>query len=161
MDKETNFEINIDMNSDKSYSINSNDSDCSYVDDIDDNINVDDIDDNINIDNIDQNEFSLRKKSVLILHEISSKNVDEIVLNLLELYVHHKWTKASLRDTLAMLRKVIPEGNQLPISVFQLFQYIKNRTPSFNVIKHSYCKICLSYNGIESKINKCFSCNFV
>lgn len=58
-----------------------------------------------------------------------------------------------------MLRKVIPEGNQVPISVFQLFQYIKNRTPSFNIIKHSYCKICLSYNGIAFKINKCFSCN--
>lgn len=58
-----------------------------------------------------------------------------------------------------MLQQILPEDNPLPNSVYKLFQYVKQYTFSFNVIKHYYCKNCLYYNGVKSKIDKCFSCN--
>jgi len=140
MDIEANFEINTDMNSDKN------------------NINYDNYVDES--DNIDEEEFNLEINGVnRVLHKSKSKNIDEIVLNLLELYVRHKWTKISLRDILTMLQKILPKDNQLPNSVHKLFQYVRKYTSSFHVMKHYYCKDCLYYNGFESKIDKCLSCN--
>lgn len=85
--------------------------------------------------------------------------IDESLLTLLELYVEHKWTKASLKGTLEMLHKMLSDDNNLPKTVFKLFQCIENLIPSFNVIKYFYCKKCLSYCSADTRIHECFSCN--
>ena len=139
--KDTNSIIDIDI-TDKNSINNDISDDSNYVDDS---------------DNINEDEFNLEQENNLVFNENNRlKNTDEVVLNLLELYVRHKWSKKCLRDTLAMLQKIVPKDDPLPTSVYKLFQYVKQYT-SFNVIKHYYCQNCLYY--VESKIDKCLSCN--
>lgn len=82
------------------------------------------------------------------------------VLELLNFYINHKLTKAALKEMLRIVCNMLPEDNQMPRTVFKLFQYVKNIAPPCDVNKHFYCKICLHYIGcINDKIFKCSSCN--
>lgn len=94
----------------------------------------------------------------MLLHNYCSMTLDESIVTLLDLYITHKWTKASLNENLRFLHAILPDDNCLPNSIYKLFRYVQDMAPSFNVIKHFYCGMCSSYNGIDSKINQCCSC---
>lgn len=93
-----------------------------------------------------------------LLEHNESVSTDEIIINLLQLYIRHKWTKVSLQDTLSLLQKIVPDNCDLPKSVFKLFQYIQDQAPAFNIIKHFYCKTCSTDIDIDLK-DQCLSCN--
>lgn len=93
------------------------------------------------------------------LYENSRLTIDESVLELLTLHVHHKLTKATLKCLLVMLHKMLPDDNIMPSTVFKLFQYVENIAPLCNIIRHFYCKQCLSYNQANEISANCLSCN--
>ncbi|CAD6233584.1 GSCOCG00012284001-RA-CDS, partial [Cotesia congregata] len=89
----------------------------------------------------------------------STMSVDECVLCLLKLYIKHNITKAALKDILKMQLKFLPEDNEMPKTLFKLFQYAKNIAPPTKFIKNYYCKKCLFGVDIEisgkKQIEKC------
>lgn len=92
------------------------------------------------------------------LYQNCSLTTDESVLMLLELYIQHRVPKSCLTAILVMLHKMLPNSNNLPHSVFKLFNYATDLTPSVTIIKCYYCQNCSSYLGVDSKIEKCNSC---
>ncbi|XP_036150526.1 GATA zinc finger domain-containing protein 4-like [Monomorium pharaonis] len=103
----------------------------------------------INIDNKNDDQLN-DENNFEILQENSC---DEIIVNILELYVRHKWTKSSLQDNLLLLRKVASNKTQIPSTIYKLFQYVKDRVPKFTTTKHFSCTNCLNYNGIKINSN--------
>ena len=117
--------------------------------------NTQDISDSSNKSHSNSHDNSISQ----LLYGNSRMSVENSILALLDLYIHHKWTKASLKETLKMLRNMLPEENRMPNSIYKLFQYVKDFASPFHVNKHFYCKKCLCYNGVDSEIEKCGSCS--
>lgn len=88
-----------------------------------------------------------------ILYKNSSKTMDECVLAVLELYIKHKMTKESLKDTLTTICNMLPQPNNMPTSFFKLLQYTRNIAPECSVTEHFYCKKCRVYDN--SFVNNC------
>lgn len=93
-----------------------------------------------------------------VLYEDSTISVDECVFRLLNFYVKNNITKAALKESLEMQLKILPKNNQMPKTVFKLFQYAKNVASPCQVIQHYYRKKCLFFIG-DTKILKCCLCN--
>lgn len=79
--------------------------------------------------------------------------MDECVLAVLELYIKHKMTKESLKDTLTAICNMLPQPNNMPTSFFKLLQYTRNIAPECSVTEHFYCKKCRVYDN--SFVNNC------
>lgn len=131
---------------------NSNSSNSGIDDESEDNA--------VNIDNKNDDQFNDEEnlEMEVVLQPNNSWTSDEIIVNILELYIRHKWTKASLQDNLLLLRKVASDKTQIPSTIYKLFQYIKDRVPKFTTIKHFYCINCLNYSSTKVN-NNCSFCN--
>ncbi|CAD6225598.1 GSCOCG00011837001-RA-CDS [Cotesia congregata] len=88
-----------------------------------------------------------------MLHENSNVTTDECVLQLLDFYVKHNIMKIALQQLLQMQLNILPADNQLPKTVYKLFQYAQNIAPVCRVIKHYYCRKCL-FNSKSQMIKK-------
>lgn len=109
-----------------------------------------------NTDNNDQANIS---ESAELLYENSKITVDQCVFDLLNYYVRYKITKAALEETLKMQINMLPADNNMPKTLFQLFQYVERIAPPCKIIKHFYCKMCLFYIGTNEKVERCASCD--
>lgn len=83
------------------------------------------------------------------LHKDSLITVDECVFNLLNFYCRHNITKVTLKESLEMQLKLLPEKNIMPKTLFKLFQYAQSIAPRCKVIKNHYCKKCLYTVNLE------------
>ncbi|XP_044577818.1 uncharacterized protein LOC123260650 isoform X1 [Cotesia glomerata] len=141
--------------------VNNSDQDTNDSDnDINDNNDDFDVNHEENIEDDQQDsEFNQERSSIIqSLYENSTRTTDESVLMVPELYIRHKLTKACLNDVLKLLQNLLPEENQLPKTVFQLFSYVHQLAPPLTVIKNFFCKKCLCYNGFNTDIENCSSC---
>lgn len=135
---------------------------------IDDYINLDvgnndshGSDDNSDVvnDNDKDNELNRESARVLeILYEDSDISVPKSVSHLMDLYVHEKITKATLKCILETLQLLLPNPNNMPKTMYQLFQFVKKRAPLCATVKHYYCDklfVVLRYRGKKTgKKNK-------
>lgn len=96
--------------------------------------------------------------NVRSLFDNSPITVDEYILDLLNLYVEHKHTKASLAQMLKLVLKPLPENNLMPKSVYHLFKYVEDLSPPCCIRKHYYCRVCYFYNGCDQSLKNCLSC---
>ncbi|KAH0549827.1 hypothetical protein KQX54_014655 [Cotesia glomerata] len=124
--------INYDEDNDIALSVLSSDNDIE-----DDDSNQDPDDSNGSEDGGSDSETSESSDSI------------EITDNAQKLYIQHRVTKSCLTAILVMLHKMLPNSNNLPHSVFELFNYATDLTPSVTIIKHYYCQNCSSYLGID------------
>ena len=83
---------------------------------------------NTNVDNI-------RHHVDLFLHQNSDLNFTEIVIRLINLFWKHKLTKTALNDILQLSRDLLPKPNNIPKTVYQLFNVV-GEAPSGPAIKH-------------------------
>lgn len=155
-------DISLSGDSSGNESINSNgdlDESCELSSNCSNNINDNDASD-IEWNDDYSNDDNDNSKFDYMLYKNSTMSVDQGVLELMNFYINHKLTKAALKEMLRIVCNMLPRDNQMPRTVFKLFQYVKNIAPPCNVNKHFYCKKCLHYIGcINDKIFKCSSCN--
>ena len=88
------------------------------------------------------------------LFDGSDAQRDEAVLNLLKLYVKHKWTKMSLQDLLSYIASILPEPNNMPKTNYKIFQYLENVSTEFTITKHYYCSGCLQGKTVSNELCK-------
>ncbi|XP_057323628.1 uncharacterized protein LOC130666535 [Microplitis mediator] len=155
------------MSTDENESLESNsDHDNEEINDNDDHYSVNyEEDDNIEYDyNIDDmqaigNENTAESNMLLTNSTI---NVDKFVLDLLNLYIKHNITKAALQDILKIQLKFLPDNNEIPKTLYKLFQYAKDIAPPCKFIKTYYCKRCLFNVDLEiiakKQVKKCSLC---
>ncbi|XP_074115224.1 uncharacterized protein LOC141537917 [Cotesia typhae] len=122
------------------------------ISDNDDNYNENNFDEQVD-ENSDDNDTIGNAYEYEMLHENSNVTTDECVLQLLDFYVKHNITKIALQQLLQMQLKILPADNQLPKTVYKLFQYAQNIAPVCRVIKHYYCRKCL-FNLKSQMLNK-------
>jgi len=92
------------------------------------------------------------------LFKNSNITVDTAVSHLLRCYVKHQKTKACLADELRIIKKILPQPNRIPSTVYKLFQYVLVFVPSCKIVKHFCCHNCQYYCGVERPI-LCPACN--
>lgn len=114
-------------------------------------------------DDNDNTEGNISNNTIIdtLLYEKSKISVSHSVLTIMDLYIHNKLTKATLKATLKALQLLLPKPNNMPKTVFQLFQFVRNLTCTCTVIKHYYCRRCLFYNGTDSFSATCTSCSSI
>lgn len=93
------------------------------------------------------------------LFKNSNITVDTAVSHLLRCYVKHQKTKACLADELRIIKKILPQPNRIPSTVYKLFQYVLVFVPSCKIVKHFCCHNCQYYCRVERPI-LCPACNF-
>lgn len=86
----------------------------------------------------------------------ASQTKEEGVLSLMDLYVSERWSKKSLKETLAVVRAMLPANNLLPPSLHLLFKYIKSFGTPKSEVKHYYC--CKCQIPKENKNDFCEKC---
>lgn len=105
----------------------------------------------------DKNNEPLNRESARvleILYEGSEISVLKSVSHLMDLYVREKITKVTLKCILETLQLLLPNPNNMPKTIYQLFQFVKKRAPLCATVKHYYCDKCLLYCGTEEKTGK-------
>lgn len=96
-----------------------------------------------------------------LLYEKSEITVSQSVFTIMDLYINNKLTKAALKAILQALQLLLPKPNNMPKTTFTLFQFVRNLTCTYTIIKHYYCKRCLFYNGTNSFMPECPSCSSI
>ena len=108
----------------------------------------------------DSNVDNIKHHVDLFLHQNSDLTFTEIVTRLMNLFWKHKLTKTALNDILQLSRDLLPKPNNIPKTVYQLFNVVREASPG-PAIKHYYCKECRFYLGSENSVNFCTSCSKV
>jgi len=62
------------------------------------------------------------------LCEGCKKTTNEVVLEVCQLFLKHRWTKASINDTLKVISCTLPEDNNMPQSLHMLYKYVSAST---------------------------------
>lgn len=107
---------------------------------------------------VDNNDKS--NASYILLYENSNITVDESVFNLLDFYIQHRLSKSASKNALRTQLVGLPSDNRMHKTVSKLLQFIDNISPTYEVMKHYYCKNCLFYIGIKIEhVLECPSCN--
>lgn len=90
--------------------------------------------------------FTFRSNVVpRMLYEQANITLDEAVSNILEIWVKHNLTKATLKSQLKLISNMLPKNNILPKSVYKFFNYVEEQAPPCALIKHFFCRKCLIY----------------
>ena len=84
---------------------------------------------------------------------VLKKNTDKAVLEVCQLFLKHRWTKASLNDTLKLMSSTLPEPNNMPQSLRMLCNYINASSAPCPEEPHYYCSHCFLV-----KVNKADVC---
>lgn len=154
-----------DEDSDEDHCNENRESYNNYDDEVTNNNDEYDDGDDIECDYNDLNErgemnADRAQRNMLLPNNTAS--VDKFVLDLLNLHIKHNITKAALKDILKMQLKFLPDDNEMPKSLFKLFQYAKNIAPPCKVIRNYYCKKCLVNVDLEvlgkKQVKKCSLC---
>lgn len=88
----------------------------------------------------------------------SCMTVDTAVLNFVHIYITNNKTNGCLKDDLRFLTSALPKQNEMPKTVFKLFEYVKQQAPPCKIITHYCCKICQFYYGTRKEV-LCKACN--
>lgn len=88
----------------------------------------------------------------------SCMTINSAILNFVKIYIANNKTNTCLKDDLRLLTSALPKPNQMPKTVFKLFQYIKQQALPCKAITHYCCKACQFYYG-TSKQTLCSACN--
>lgn len=118
-------------------------------------------DDSDNDDNIEGNIDNNRQITDQLLYEKGEITVSQSILTIMHLYIHNKLTKTALKATLKALQLLLPKPNNMPKTVFTLFQFVRNLVCTCTIIKHYYCRRCLFYNDTNSFMAVCPSCSSI
>lgn len=89
------------------------------------------------------------------LYENSTITVLEAIYGLLYGYIRFRKSKACLAYDLQQERRLLPEDNEMPENVDQLFAYVKSITATPKVTKFFYCSKCLIFGSKEEKFSSC------
>ncbi|XP_036150554.1 uncharacterized protein LOC118648338 [Monomorium pharaonis] len=109
---------------------------------------------------IDSDDDEQQDNQSMLLYEKSTKSTDKSVLLLLQLFLDNKMIKTCLKNTLKVICDLLPTPNNMPRTVFKLFQYVESQAPVRDVIKHFYCKSCHFYYGDKNKsVRECQVCS--
>ncbi|KNC30417.1 hypothetical protein FF38_00815 [Lucilia cuprina] len=76
------------------------------------------------------------------LYESCRITVNEAVVNTLDMFMKHKFSKSALKDQLKLINRMLPNGHKMPNTLYQFFKYIEDRAPPCTTIKHFFCKNC-------------------
>jgi len=85
-----------------------------------------------------------------LLFSGSDKTADEAVLEVCKLFLKHRWSKASLGDTLKVMASTLPQPNNMPHSLATLKKYLNLSALPCSKIPYYYCSSCLQLK--ESKL---------
>lgn len=97
-------------------------------------------------DNDKRNELNRESARVLeMLYEGSDISDVKSVSHLMDLYIQEKIRKATLKCILETLQLLLPNSNNMPKTIYQLFKFVKKRAPLCGTVKHYYCDKCLLY----------------
>ncbi|XP_044590185.1 uncharacterized protein LOC123268851 [Cotesia glomerata] len=152
---------------DKDHCSESRESDSDYNDEVMNNNGEyedddDDVEFNYNILNEREEIINADRVERNMLLPNNTLAVDEFVLDLLNLHIKHNITKSALKDVLKIQLKHLPDDNEMPKSLFKLFQYAKDIAPPCKFIRNYYCKKCLfkvevAISG-KKEVKKCSLC---
>jgi len=92
------------------------------------------------------------------LYPGSECTVDEAVYDMLNDYLKHNETQASLASHLKTFLKYLPKPNFMPQTVPHLFKYLERMDPSFSEQSHFYCSSCLLLIE-DTSATVCDACN--
>jgi len=81
----------------------------------------------------------------LVLYQGSNHKVDGAVYDILNDYLQHNETQASLASHLETFLKYLPSPNSMPKKVSHLFKYLETMDPTFTEQSHYYCSNCTLY----------------
>lgn len=89
-------------------------------------------------DNADSDN-SESEASVEYLYDGSDISSEEGLLNVLKLYVEQRWTKVSLDRSLKVMKKMLPQPNELPSDGQTALKKLERLTVSCTEKEYSYC----------------------
>lgn len=119
---------------------------------------------NLNLNELIESEtfdFEFSKCSLftdLKLHSRTEISVNETIVDLMDLFLQNKLSKAGLSRTIAVMCKCFPEDHNLPTSSSQILNYVESLAPPVSATAHYFCESCLYYHG-EDKEGFCIICN--
>ncbi|XP_044003651.1 uncharacterized protein LOC122849115 isoform X2 [Aphidius gifuensis] len=112
----------------------------------------DNIDDTV-IDNLDLNSIESG-----FVYSGCNMTTDKAVLELMTIHLEKKFTKSTLNCFIKLIQKLLPDCNQMPKTIYKLFEYIKQKAPPETLIKHYYCEQCRKYKETENRALICSAC---
>ncbi|KAK3924497.1 DNA polymerase IV [Frankliniella fusca] len=93
------------------------------------------------------------------LFEGSDLTVNEGILNVMDLWISNKESKAALDRTLKAISRLLPKNNNLPSSAHTVLSFIEGLAPDLSVSKHYFCKACGMYSEHDDPCSICVTDN--
>lgn len=87
------------------------------------------------------------ESDIKCLYDGSNMTSLEGLLRVLKLFVEEGWTKRSLDKNVKLLKKMLPEPNELPSSGKAALKKLESLTSSCNETEYLYCNDCLQLSG--------------
>ncbi|KAK3908854.1 Putative white-brown complex-like protein 30, partial [Frankliniella fusca] len=91
------------------------------------------------------------------LHSKSDKSVNESILDIMDLFLKNKLSKAALSRTLKVMISFLEEDHNLPTSTKKILDYIVSLAPPVPAKVHYFCESCSFYHG-ETITGQCEIC---
>ena len=95
---------------------------------------------------------TLTKASILNnvkIHNYSHLSVNEGILQIMNLYIRNRQSKAGLERAIQTICNLLPEDHNVPTSSHLILTYIESLAPPVPATIHYYCKDCLFYHGTD------------
>ncbi|KAK3918492.1 Ankyrin repeat and zinc finger domain-containing protein 1 [Frankliniella fusca] len=93
------------------------------------------------------------------LFEGSDLTVNEGILNVMDLWISNKESKAALDRTLKAISRLLPKNNNLPSNAHTVLSFIEGLAPDLSVSKHYFCKACRMYSEHDDPCSICVTDN--
>ena len=164
---DSNSNVDSDSNSDSNSNVDS-DSNESDIEEMDHdecaNNTTIDINQDLNEDSTLDNDLMFHKNvRKNLLYEGSYHTTDEAILLILKTYADNNLTKTALENILQNTYKLLPKPNNMPKTLYRLFEYVKSLSLKCELFRHYYCKKCLFYYGktidVVTNLQNCQACS--